>query len=254
MRLWSFFLDSGLLNSAVLKGKISSHQSVVSFLLFPIALISTSVFAAPDFAGVWMLSGPGSESEILLTEEGLRIQQEYDLLTDDPSLSCVPASVARIWANPNSGIKIELSDDSVLISYELFDLRRDIPLGDQSVMTSFPSASNLSGVAFQEMGSSFAQVDGDRLLIESRNHALGYIRTSRGIPQSINTIALEVLKIVAGELHVTHTYIDETLYKKPIVLEYSFRKSDESDIFLYECTDADYDWFNELNEVKQELN
>jgi hypothetical protein len=225
-----------------------------SLLLSSAFSLSASVFALPDFSGVWMLSGPGSESEILLTEEGRRIQQEYDLLTDDPSLSCVPASVARIWANPNSGIKIELSDDAVLISYELFDLRRNIPIGDVSVMSVLPSTKNLSGTAFSEMGSSVAQLENDRLIIESRNHVIGYIRTSRGIPQSSNTVAFEELNVEEGVLHITHTYIDDTLYEKPIVLEYFFRKTKESDIFLYECSDADYDWFNKLNASAQELN
>ena len=201
-----------------------------------------------------MLSAPGSESEILLTGEGRRIQQGYDLLTDDPSLSCVPASVARVWANPNSGIKIELSEDAVLISYELFDLRRDIPIGDVSVMSVLPSTKNLSGTAFSEMGSSVAHLENDRLIIESRNHVLGYIRTSRGIPQSSNTVAFEELDIEEGVLHITHTYIDNMLYEKPIVLEYFLRKTEESDIFLYDCTDADYDWFDKLNASTQELN
>ena len=189
-----------------------------SLLLSSAFFLSASVFALPDFSGVWMLSAPGSESEILLTGEGRRIQQEYDLLTDDPSLSCVPASVARIWANPNSGIKIELSEDAVLISYELFDLRRDIPIGDVSVMSVLPSTKNLSGTAFSEMGSSVAHLENDRLIIESRNHVLGYIRTSRGIPQSSNTVAFEELNIEEGVLHITHTYIDNMLYEKPIVL------------------------------------
>ncbi|HAG70842.1 MAG TPA: hypothetical protein DCL66_01435 [Gammaproteobacteria bacterium] len=225
-----------------------------SLLLSSAFSLSASAFALPDFSGVWMLSAPGSESEILLTGEGRRIQQEYDLLTDDPSLSCVPASVARIWANPNSGIKIELSEDAVLISYELFDLRRDIPIGDVSVMSVLPSTKNLSGTAFSEMGSSVAHLENDRLIIESRNHVLGYIRTSRGIPQSSNTVAFEELDIEEGALHITHTYIDNILYEKPIVLEYVFRKTEESDIFLYDCTDADYDWFDKLNASTQQLN
>ena len=222
-----------------------------SLLLSSAFFLSASVFALPDFSGVWMLSAPGSESEILLTGEGRRIQQEYDLLTDDPSLSCVPASVARVWANPNSGIKIELSEDAVLISYELFDLRRDIPIGDVSVMSVLPSTKNLSGTAFSEMGSSVAHLENDSLIIESRNHVLGYIRTSRGIPQSSNTVAFEELNIEEGVLHITHTYIDNMLYEKPIVLEYFLRKTEESDIFLYDCTDADYDWFDKLNASTQ---
>ena len=42
----------------------------VSF--FAAALLSSSSLAAvPDLSGIWTLNGPGTESEILLTEEGL---------------------------------------------------------------------------------------------------------------------------------------------------------------------------------------
>ena len=219
---------------------------------FNIALLVSSVLiAAPDVSGFWLLNGPGTESEILLTEEGLRIQSEYDLFVDDPSLYCVPASSSRIWANPGARIKIEQTDQRVLISYELFDLRRDIPIGDQSVMTELPSTKNLDGTYFQEMGSSFAQYNGDSLIIESRNHSAGYIRTSRGIPQSINTVAIEELRVEEDTLHVTHTYIDETLFEKPLVLEYFLERIDESEIELYECTEANYDWFEALNAGKE---
>ncbi|SUZ79601.1 uncharacterized protein METZ01_LOCUS32455 [marine metagenome] len=213
---------------------------------------SSSLAAAPDLSGIWTLNGPGTESEILLTEEGLRIQSEYDLLVDDPSLFCVPASASRIWANPGARILIQQSEEAVLISYELFDLRRDIPIGDESVMSNMPSTKNITGTYFQEMGSSFARYVDERLIIESRNHSLGYIRTSRGIPQSRNTIANEVLRIEGDTLHLTHTYFDDTLYENPIVMDYFFRRTDESEITLYECREANYDWFNELNAPKEE--
>ena len=217
-----------------------------------VLLSSSSLAAAPDLSGIWTLNGPGTESEILLTEEGLRIQSEYDLLVDDPSLFCVPASASRIWANPGARILIQQSEEAVLISYELFDLRRDIPIGDESAMTDMPSTKNIDGTYFQEMGSSFARYVDERLIIESRNHSLGYIRTSRGIPQSTNTITIEVLRVEGDTLNLTHTYFDDTLYEIPIVMEYFFRRTDESEITLYECTEANYDWFNELNAPKEE--
>lgn len=217
-------------------------------LLFTItALLSTAPYAAPDVSAIWMLQLPDSESEILFTATGQRIQSEYDLLVDDPSLYCTPASASRIWANPNAPIKIEQLNDRILISYELFDLRREIPIGDESVLTSQPSTRNLDGTYFAEMGSSFARIEGESLIIESRNHAPGFIRTSRGIPQSENTIAIEELTVVDDTLQITHTYIDETLFLQPFVLNYTFRRSEQTELALYECTDANYDWFDELN-------
>ena len=209
--------------------------------------LANSVFAQAELSGTWILNGPGTESEILLTEKGRRIQADYDLLADDPSLYCTPASSSRIWANPNAPIKIEQTAEKIFISYELFDLRREIPIGDESDLSSQPSTRNLNGDFFQEMGSSFARYEEGRLIIESRNHSHGYIRTSRGIPQSPTTIAIEELQLDEDVLHITHTYIDEEIFEEPLVLEYFFRRADDAEITIYDCTDANYDWFDELN-------
>jgi len=216
-----------------------------------VGTISLGVFATAvaqtDISGTWMLNGPGTESEILLTVEGKRLQNDYELLEDDPSLYCTPASSSRIWANPGAPIKIEQTAQSILISYELFDLRREIPLGDESALTDQPSTRNLNGTFFPEMGSSFANYEGKRLIIESRNHAYGYIRTSRGVPQAPSTVAIEVLEVEGDTLHVTHTYIDESIFEKPLVLEYFLRRADEVELNVYDCTEANYNWFDELN-------
>ncbi|MDA0280079.1 MAG: hypothetical protein ACI80L_000118 [Pseudohongiellaceae bacterium] len=221
------------------------------FLKTLVGIISLGVFATAiaqtDVSGTWMLNGPGTESEVLLTEEGKRLQGDYDLLVDDPSLYCTPASSSRIWANPGAPIKIEQTATSILISYELFDLRREIPLGDESTLTDQPSTQNLNGTFFGEMGSSFASYEGERLIIESRNHGYGYIRTSRGIPQVPGTIAIEVLEVEGDTLQITHTYTDETIFEKPLVLEYFFKRSDETELNVYDCTEANYNWFDELN-------
>ena len=220
-------------------------------IALPLAFTTLHVAASEAIEalnGVWLLNLPDSESEIVFTEEGERVQSEYDLLADDPSLHCTPASTARIWANPNSRIKIEQLENEVRISYELFDLRRVIPISDGAAIDSTPSTQNLEGILFPEMGSSIAYYDGDSLILESRHHAPGYIRTSRGIPQGNETLAYEELRVENDVLYITHTYIDETLYKKPFVLNYNFRRLDVDDVDIYNCTDADYDWFLELNE------
>ena len=214
------------------------------------SLISASTLAIPEVSGMWLLNGPGSESEIKLTARGLEIQSEYDLLVDDPSLSCTPASTSRIWANPGARIFIEQTQENILISYELFDLRREIPIGDDSDFLELPSTRNTQDTYFAEMGSSVARYDNDTLIIRSKNHSFGYIRTSRGIPQSENTETIEELKIEENILRITHTYIDETLYEEPFVLNYFYRRIEETEIVPYECTEADYDWFNELNAAK----
>ena len=211
------------------------------------ALLSTFANAEPDIAGIWMLKGRAAERELVLTEEGKRIQDAYDLLKDDPSLKCVPASISRVWVNPNVRIGIEQLADRVLISYEFYDLRRDIRLGDDHSISDMPSTRNVSGEYFQEMGTSFARYEGDRLIIETKNHSAGYIRTSRGVPQSEQSAATEEIWLDGDTMKMILTYVDETLFEIPFILDHTFVRTDDAAVPLYECTDADYDWFEKLN-------
>lgn len=203
--------------------------------------------AEPDLSGVWVLDGRAAERELLMTPKALAIQAEYDLLNDDPSLNCEPASLSRVWANPNSRFLIEQRTDKVLISYELFDLRRTIPLGGTHTISDAPSTKNLSGQYFEKMGSSFGWYDGEHLLIGTWKHSFGYIRTSRGIPQSESTTATEEFWIDGDTLHMTLTYEDESLFQKPFVIDHRFSRVDEQEILPYNCEGADYDWFEQLN-------
>ena len=214
--------------------------------------LGVPAIADPDLSGIWMLQGRANAGESVLTEKGMEIMAAYDLLEDDPSLKCVPASISRVWANPNVRIGIEQPIGRVLISYEFYDLRRDIPLGDASAMPVRPSTRNISGQYFREMGSSYGQYADDRLFISTANHAPGYIRTSRGIPQSEHSVATEELWLEGETLRMTLTYVDETLFKVPFVLDHTFVKLDEMSVPLYECTDADYDWFERLNAPSEE--
>ena len=233
-------------------------QAMIMFELPRLIIISVATFlicsaasAAPDLSGIWMLQGRSAERELVLTDEGKRVQAAYDLLEDDPSLKCVPASISRVWANPNVRIGIEQLAERVLISYEFYDLRRDVPLGDISVMSDTPSTRNLDGQYFKEMGSSYAHYEGDRLIIETRNHAPGYIRTSRGVPQSELSVSIEEIWIDGEQLKMTLTYVDETLFEIPFILDHTFGRTADTEVPLYECTDADYDWFEKLNAQQQ---
>jgi hypothetical protein len=217
-----------------------------------LALSGGAAIAEPDLSGIWMISSFAKEGELVMTDEALALQAGYDLLSDDPSLYCEPASVSRVWANPNVRIAFEQSADELQINYEFFDLRRSIPIGDASALSASPSTVNVSGVAFGKMGSSFARYDGDRLIIETRNHTPGFIRTSSGVPQSEQTISVEELWVEGGRLMLRQTYVDETLFEKPFVLDYAFERIDESVLPLYECTDANYDWFEKLNAPGEE--
>ncbi|MDX1403420.1 MAG: hypothetical protein R3192_02720 [Woeseiaceae bacterium] len=206
------------------------------------------VAAEPDLSGIWVLDGRASERELVMTDNALAIQAEYDLLNDDPSLECEPASLSRVWANPNSRFLIRQESAEVLISYELFDLRRVVPLGDARSVHDTPSTRNVSGQYFKKMGSSLGRYAGDRLIIETHRHSPGFIRTSRGIPQSENTTAIEEFWLDGDTLYMQLTYEDETLFERPFVIDHRFKRVDEGEILPYNCEGADYDWFEKLNQ------
>ncbi len=222
----------------------------LSAAFFCLALVCSTARAEPDLSAVWVLDGRAAERELLMTLKALTIQAEYDLLNDDPSLECEPASLSRVWANPNSRFRIEQEADVILIAYELFDLRRTISIGDESVLSDTPSTKNLNGQYFQKMGSSFAWYEGDRLFIETRNHSFGYIRTSRGVPQAENTVATEEFWRDGDTLHLQLTYEDDTLFKIPFIIDHRFEKVEDEEILPYNCEGADYDWFDKLNAPK----
>jgi hypothetical protein len=227
-----------------------SNSLTAAFFCLPLAC-SVAV-AEPDLSGIWVLEGRAAERELVMTDKAKQIQADYDLLNDDPSLQCDPASLSRVWANPNSRFEIEQTAGQVAISYELFDLRRTIPIGDASMLTDRPSTKNLDGQYFRKMGSSFAWYEDDRLLIETRNHAAGYIRTSRGIPQSENTVATEEFRLDGDALKMKLTYEDDTLFEVPFIIDHSFAKVEGAEILPYDCEGADYDWFEKLNASEDE--
>jgi hypothetical protein len=55
------------------------------------------------------------------------------------------------------------------------------------------------------------------------------------------------LEVEGDILHITHTYIDESIFEKPLVLEYFLRRADDAVLNVYDCTEANYNWFDELN-------
>ena len=222
-----------------------SKRLTAAFVL--LTIVCGTAVAEPDVSGIWVLSGRAAERELVMTDKARAIQAEYDLLNDDPSLWCEPASLSRVWANPNSRFRIEQYDARVLISYELFDLRRTIPIGGEEKLGDTPSTKNLDGEYFQKMGSSFAWYEGDRLFIETRRHSPGYIRTSRGIPQSDNSVATEEFWLDGEILRMTLTYEDGTLFEEPFIIDHEFEPIEDAGILPYDCEGADYDWFEKLN-------
>ena len=216
------------------------------YLVFSAAALP--LWAQPEVNGIWVLDTTVSMSTAELTPYGQNLQDHYDILTDDPSLNCVPASLSRVWANPNSLFEIDVQPDQVLISYELFDLRRTIPLDAALADGAPPSTNNLNADSFSSMGTSVAEINDDALWVFTDRHTGGFLRTSVGLPQGSNTTAIEKFWRDGEYLMLEITYQDDTLYLVPFAMTFRFARSNLETLPIYDCTDADYDWFELLNQ------
>jgi hypothetical protein len=209
-------------------------RSVIAFLAS--GLWSGLLLAQHPVEGVWILQGIETETAAPLTAQGTAVQQAYDLLNDDPSLRCEPASIARVYGNPNTRTGIRLVDGVLLVEHELFDLKRTVqPLGAATSME------------FPAFGTQAYELDGERLRIHSTGHAAGYIRTGTGYPQGEGGSATETLWRDGEHLMVELVYRDPVMFDGEYRILHRLQSTGEDAVPVYNCTDADYDWFEQLN-------
>lgn len=204
---------------------------------FVIALLwNSTVHAAHPVEGVWILQGIDSEQAAVLTTRGTAIQQAYDLLNDDPSLRCEAASLARVYGNPNTRTGIRLVDGMLLVEHELFDIKRHVaPVG---------AAARLEYPAF---GTQVFEVEGERIRVRSTDHSAGYIRTGTGYPQGEGGSVTETFWREGADLMVELVYTDPVLFDGEYRILHRLQSTGETSVPVYDCTDADYDWFEQLN-------
>jgi hypothetical protein len=205
--------------------------------------------AQPDLGGVWILDGSFGGSgftftEARYTDEGQRRHDAFDILTDDPSLECVPSGISRIWDNPGSPIEFQLLDDRVVIVYEMFDLRRVIELDQRGhPLEPEPSTVNIHGQVMPTMGHSIGWYEADALVVETLAFARGLVTTLRRyVPQSAALRSVERFYRDGDRLALEITYVDPIILTEPVHIEYRFRRSDYG-VVEYGCTpeNAGYD-------------
>jgi hypothetical protein len=46
---------------------------------------------------------------------------------------------------------------------------------------------------------------------------------------------------------MTLTYVDETIFEVPFIMDHEFRRLQDEAVSVYDCVDANYGWFEELN-------
>jgi hypothetical protein len=205
-------------------------------LLLVAGLWSLGALAQHPVEGVWILKGIEVETPAALTAQGQAVQDAYDLLNDDPSLRCEAASLARVYGNPNTRTGISLVDGVLLVEHELFDIKRNIePVGSEARMD------------YPAFGTPVFELDGERIRVHSTGHSAGYIRTGTGYPQGAGGSVTETFWRDGDDLMVELVYTDPVMFSGEYRVLHRLFATGETSVPLYDCTDADYDWFEQLN-------
>ncbi len=227
---------------------ISRSLIVISCLLGPLLVYAQ----IPDFNGVWIGAqgsrvlpapqpgprGGGERMRPQLTSEARQIQEDYDLLTDDPGYECSPSSISRSWANPTP-IEIEQQDGIVILRYEFMDVVRMVYLDGR----------NHSGAPSNVVGNSSGRYDGATLVIDSTGFTPSYISTVTGIPQTETLRAAERLTLSEDgqSFQLEITFEDPATFLSPWTTRRTYVRAPDLELLEFGCVleDAGYEDFPE---------
>ena len=204
-------------------------------------LATTQSMAQPDISGTWILFGGEDFTQAAHTPLGLTLKDTYDFAHDDPSLMCIPASWTRVYSNPNTPLEIIQHDDSVEIRYELFDIRRTIPLVDPTNLTEHQWADP----QYPTLGKNIGWYEGDELVVHSvdygsENRVLTTIRGWAGLHQSPLMITEERYSRTDPEnLRLRIEHFDPLMYREPLPVTYNLDAEHEWQVADYGCVPED---------------
>ncbi|MGI9258898.1 MAG: DUF6152 family protein [Gammaproteobacteria bacterium] len=178
-----------------------------------------SVYGAPEVAGetsvlgTWypkvFLAEAGSETDSVtrLTEAAIEAHDAFDWITQNPTLSCSPASNIRAWSAPGLPTEIRRQGETIVIHHEFMDTIREIDL----TVTEHPVDGSRT-----DLGHSIARFEGDELVIETQNFAAGALWAGRLNTTGLKTMERLSIDAATGELVLNWTVTDPDYYPDPI--------------------------------------
>ncbi len=178
-----------------------------------------SIYGAPQVAGqtsvlgAWypkvFLAEAGSETDSVtrLTEAAVEAHDAFDWITQNPTLSCSPASNIRAWTAPGLPTEIRRQDDTIVIHHEFMDTIREIDL----TVTGHPPDGPRT-----DLGHSVARFEGEDLVIETQNFAPGALWAGRLHTSGLSTTERLSIDTETGELVLNWAVTDPDYYPDPI--------------------------------------
>ncbi|MGI9257281.1 MAG: DUF6152 family protein [Gammaproteobacteria bacterium] len=174
-----------------------------------------AVFGAPlvegdtSIVGTWypdaylVDAGSAADSGGQLTSEGEAAHAAFDFETQNPTLSCNPASNLRAWAAPGLPTRISRQENEIHIQHEFMDVHRVIRLDE--------TAHSLDGQT-TDLGHSIGRFEGDALYIETAQYRAGALWAGRLNTADLTTTEKLWVDAETGLLHLDWTATDPAYY------------------------------------------
>ena len=176
-----------------------------------------------DLDGVWTLTGTRSP-DIALNDAGATYRADYDFMTDDPHMQCIPASVSRTMLTPSPLMEIRQHEDHIEFNHEMMDVKRRIPLDAELLAEDAPYSTD----EHPHLGRSVARYEGENLVIESADIAEGIFMTLQwvGYPQSNLMMTTERYIPNGDSMQTRITHFDPVYYQTPFTIIYDYVRTD----------------------------
>ena len=174
-----------------------------------------AVFGAPlvegdtSIVGTWypdaylVNAGSDADSRGQLTAEGEAVHASFDFDTQNPTLSCNPASNIRAWSAPGLPTRISRQENEIHIQHEFMDVHRVIQLDE-------------TGHSYQgqptDLGESIGRFEDDVLYIETEHYRAGALWAGRLNTADLTTTEKLWVDPETGLLHLDWTATDPGYY------------------------------------------
>ncbi len=217
--------------------------SAVGLLVLALAEPSAAQGNRTDLDGVWILADSAKFENLELTPRGEAARAQYDSLTNDPGMKCIPASITRVMHTPSPPIAIRRRADVIEIDYEFMDVHRRIPIEPRLAAKDAPYAVP----EYPHLGRSVARYQGETLVIETVDVGAGVHDTlgMPGLPQSEQMHTVERFVASGNRMEVAVTHVDPVFYVRPYVATFSYLRLPGGAILPWDCSpeEANYDRF-----------
>lgn len=213
--------------------------------------IDSSLTGVQLVTGRWEGLGLGDlrKFKVTVNEKGQEALDNYDDALS-PANTCEPVNIPTILHVPNFLFDVRIDDEKAVITNEIYEVTRTVPLGDEFEQTE-PTG---------KFGFARGRIEGDVLIVESKDYlpskwGLGVAAFKGGadIPSSAKKHVIErySAKDDGKTLRVDYTIKDPTYLAEPYVGWREFgRISDSTEIHPYECSTESASTF--VDQAKQD--